>query len=97
MAEREMGTTLILVGVILIVGGLLVPFLPFLCGIGVILLIIGIILAIVGQPRPVYYAAPGMYPYAAPPPAVPCPVCGQPLTWVPQYGRWWCGTCQQYR
>ena len=32
----------------------------------------------------------------APVPAA-CPVCGRPMMWVPQYGRWYCPTCGQYR
>ena len=32
-----------------------------------------------------------------PPGAVPtCPTCGQPLTYVPQYGRWYCQYCRKY-
>lgn len=53
------------------------------------------------------YAAPGaaapMPPPAAPamaPPAAagstPCPRCGRPLTWIPQYSRWYCYSEQQY-
>ncbi len=26
-----------------------------------------------------------------------CYVCGTPLTWVPQYGRWYCTRCSAYR
>lgn len=26
-----------------------------------------------------------------------CYVCGSVLTWVPQYGRWYCTRCQSYR
>jgi len=26
-----------------------------------------------------------------------CYVCGSPLTWVGQYGRWYCTRCQSYR
>jgi hypothetical protein len=26
-----------------------------------------------------------------------CYVCGSVLTWVPQYGRWYCSRCQSYR
>ncbi len=61
-------------------------------------------------PQP-YYGAPGAPPGAYPPqapvagqtvPAAPaqqpsCYVCGTPLTWVPQYGRWYCSRCQSYR
>ncbi len=57
------------------------------------------------------YAAPPAYPYPPQPPAagmtVPasqaqysqptCYVCGSPLSWVPQYGRWYCSRCQSYR
>src|SRR5881628_2303692 len=25
-----------------------------------------------------------------------CPTCGGPLTWVAQYGQWWCGQEQRY-
>src|SRR2546426_11738747 len=25
-----------------------------------------------------------------------CPTCGWPLTWVAQYGQWWCGQEQRY-
>ncbi len=32
-----------------------------------------------------------------PPPAVPlCPTCGQPATFIPQYGRYYCYRCQRY-
>lgn len=26
-----------------------------------------------------------------------CPVCRNPLTWVPQYAQWYCYNCRQYR
>src|SRR5437660_9745586 len=35
-------------------------------------------------------------PQMAPAPAA-FPVCGRPVMWVPQYGRWYCPTCGQYR
>ncbi len=38
-------------------------------------------------------AAPGAGGYTPP----GCPVCGTPLTWVAQYGRWYCARCQAYR
>jgi len=34
-----------------------------------------------------------------PPPATatqPCPTCGQPLTFIQQYGRWYCYNCKKY-
>jgi len=38
---------------------------------------------------------------AGPPPPPPgvaptCPTCGQPLTYVQQYGRWYCQYCRRY-
>ena len=32
-----------------------------------------------------------------PPMPAPCPVCGRPMTWYPQYQRWYCPSCGQYR
>ena len=26
-----------------------------------------------------------------------CGVCGQPLAWIPEYRRWYCSKCGQYR
>lgn len=62
-----------------------------------------------GTPPVAYAAAPAappVAPAAAPAPAAPapvaaapgtpCPRCGRPLTWVPQYNRWYCSTEQQY-
>ena len=31
------------------------------------------------------------------PQAFDCPVCHQPLTWIAQYQRWYCYTCNAYR
>ena len=39
----------------------------------------------------------GPYPGAGYPPTAPCPVCGGPMTWYPQYQRWYCPRCVQYR
>jgi len=25
-----------------------------------------------------------------------CPTCGQPLTFIQQYGRWYCANCKKY-
>ena len=106
MSNRDTGLALIIVSVILIAVGF-IPFLFPLCGIGIVLLIVGIILLAIGD-QPAYgygyYAPPPGYPYAQAPaaPAGPvtppaCPTCGSPLTWVPQYARWYCGREQQYR
>lgn len=83
-------------------------FLPF-CAFGLILIVVGLVIFTATHPQtPAYYyplpAVPG--PSVAPPPAyapaapaVPpaCPVCGVALSWVPQYGRWYCARCQVYR
>ncbi len=57
--------------------------------------------------QPVYGAPPAYPPQAPAAPAAPAPattpsapgcyVCGTALTWVPQYGRWYCYRCQSYR
>ena len=26
----------------------------------------------------------------------PCPICNRPMTWIPQYQRWFCQHCQKY-
>lgn len=98
MSDEETGIALIVVGIVLIFSGI---FFGPLCGLGIVLIIIGIVLMAAGPSRAAYYAPPPAYPYAppqwAPPPAPACPVCGTPLSWVPQYGRWYCTRCQQYR
>ncbi len=48
----------------------------------------------IGGGYPVGY---GPYPGAAYPPVAPCPVCGGPMVWYPQYQRWYCPRCAQYR
>lgn len=47
---------------------------------------------VAGAPAPGAPSAPGT-PFQTP----ACYVCGTALTWVPQYGRWYCGRCQSYR
>jgi hypothetical protein len=34
--------------------------------------------------------------YGYQPMAYPCPTCGMPLTFVPQYNRYYCNHCQRY-
>ena len=63
--------------------------------------IVLVIYLVVRENHPIgggYPVAYGGYP-SYPPPAVPaaCPVCGSPITWYPQYSRWYCHTCGQYR
>jgi len=44
---------------------------------------------------PPYY--PKVTPPPPPPPSVPtCPICGQPLTFIQQYNRWYCSKCKKY-
>ena len=64
------------------------------------LIIVVVIYAVVRESHPIGgypygYPAAYMTPYAVP--TAPCPVCGQPLFWFPQAGRWYCYRCQQYR
>ena len=40
---------------------------------------------------------PGYASPQAPPVPAACPVCGRPMMWYPQYQRWYCPTCGQYR
>lgn len=53
-------------------------------------------------PAPAPQAAPAAAPVtaappqAAAPPTAPCPRCGGTATWIAQYNRWYCYTCQQY-
>jgi hypothetical protein len=46
-------------------------------------------------------SSPTASPLPPPPPPMPpsqaCPTCGQQLTYVPQYCRWYCYTCKEYR
>jgi len=45
------------------------------------------------QPQQTYVQPPPQQPvYQAP----PCPFCGSPLTWIPQYQRWYCYRDQRY-
>ena len=52
---------------------------------------------IVRENHPIGGVPYGYGPYQAPPVPAPCPVCGGPMTWYPQYQRWYCPTCAQYR
>ncbi len=105
MPEQELGVVLIVVGAVLMVFGV---FFGPVCGLGLVLLIIGIVLAATSRPTPQYYypqpayappapGAPGAPAAGAPFQAPGCYVCGTALTWVPQYGRWYCYRCQSYR
>ncbi len=113
MPENEAGIVLIVLGVALMaVGVFFWPIcglgIVLLIG-GVILLAVQPSHPMYYTPQPMPYgyppqpAAPGQ-PAPSVPPVTPgayappaCPVCGSPLTWVAQYGRWFCTRCQAYR
>ncbi|RLE79950.1 MAG: hypothetical protein DRJ52_07430 [Thermoprotei archaeon] len=87
----------------LTIGGMSIPILLLLIIIIIIVvLIVVLVVALRGKRAPPAYPAP-TYPTQPPPPpppqqqAVPtCPTCGQPLTWIPQYKRWYCYRCGRY-
>ena len=58
--------------------------------VGFVLLILGATLSEERPPAPSYGPAPT-------PPVATCPVCHQPLAWIPQHNRWYCSRCGQYR
>ncbi len=67
---------------------------------GIVFAMVGLILAGVGlattevtQARPVGPPIPAPTAFQTP----PCPVCGQPLSWIAQHNRWYCPRCGQYR
>ncbi|NHV98199.1 MAG: transposase [Thaumarchaeota archaeon] len=64
--------------------------------IGVLLGLMGIILAIGGAISS--GKGPQYYPYQPPPPepVYTCPTCGNPLTYIPRYRRWYCYNCRKY-
>jgi len=111
MPENETGIVLIVLGVVLMAGGIF--FWPIcglgivLLIVGVILLAARPNQPMYYAPQPPYAYAPPQAP-SQPAPGAPaaapgvytppaCPVCGTPLTWVAQYGRWFCTRCQAYR
>lgn len=49
------------------------------------------------MPGYVQGGAPAMAAPAAAPAAQNCPTCGQPMTWMAQYNRWYCTKEQQYK
>jgi sporulation protein YlmC with PRC-barrel domain len=44
------------------------------------------------QPQQQQTVQPAVQAQAAP----PCPTCGKPLTWIPQYQRWYCYNDKKY-
>ncbi len=59
--------------------------------------IVVVVYLVVRGNHPVGGAMPyGYVPYPVAPQAA-CPVCGGPMTWYPEYQRWYCPSCGQYR
>lgn len=85
----------VVTGAILLILGVVLFFIPFLCLVGLPLAIAGFVVLIVGivagGSQPTYsYPPPVVFSPAAPGPAANCPRCGQPLEYVPAYQRWYC-------
>jgi hypothetical protein len=113
MADEELGVALIVIGVVLMIAGFIIPLICGVGIILLIVGIILLVTAQSRSPQLVApgYGYPGAPPYGYPaqPPAAgapvapapytqpPCPMCGSPLSWIPQYGRWYCYRCQAYR
>jgi len=49
----------------------------------------------IGGGMPMAYGPCGPVPTEVVP--APCPVCGRPMVWYPQYQRWYCPSCGAYR
>ena len=58
--------------------------------------IIPLIIWLVARPPLNQYQYGGMGYMPPPPTYAHCPSCGQPLTLVPQYNRWYCNNCRKY-
>ncbi len=113
MAEEEIGVVLIVLGVVFMLVGIFawpicgVGLVLLIVGIVLVAQERGRAQAYAypgygypGQPPYVYPPQPpagGMPVPQAPPTQPACPVCGSQLSWVPQYGRWYCTRCQAYR
>lgn len=50
-----------------------------------------------GGAMPAPMAMPAMAAPAQQAPAANCPTCGNPLTWMAQYNKWFCAKEQQYK
>ncbi len=113
MANDDAGIALIVVGVVLMVFGFFAPPICGIGVILLIVGVVLVVMDRSRTPMYAYPAYPAYpYPPAGPaappqgpgaagtpgmaPPSV-CPVCASPLTWIPQYGRWYCYRCQAYR
>ena len=113
MADEEIGIVLIVLGIVFMVIGVFLWPVCALGLVLLIIGIVLIATERTRTQAYAYpgYGYPAQPPYGYPPqppgvgapvpPAAPgqplCPVCGSPLTWVPQYGRWYCSRCLAYR
>ena len=70
-----------------------------LLGAGIIgFVIVLVVYLVVREGHPIGGGIPfGYAPYPAPVVPAACPVCGRPMAWYPQYQRWYCPSCGQYR
>lgn len=57
---------------------------------------IGLILIAIGVTAIVIPKLLGRNPRPHVPPEYLCPTCNRPMTWIPQYQRWFCQYCQRY-
>lgn len=91
-------------GALLLVVGVVLSFLSFLCLVGIPMAVVGFILLIVGvameepQPQVLPYPYPSApYPWPRSPIPFPhCPRCGQLLRFVTEYQRWYCAAENVY-
>src|SRR5881396_2676233 len=87
--SRRMDATLWLI--ILILGTLFGAGIPGFAVVLIIYLIVRESHPVGGMMTPAYMP-PGYAPSQAPPVPAACPVCGRPMMWYAQYGRWYCPT-----
>lgn len=69
-------------------------------GFGGVLFVVGLVVFATASGHGAHVSSLPPAPAYGPPPAAPvatCPVCHQPLAWIPQYARWYCSRCSQYR
>lgn len=92
--------SLVTVGAVLLILGVVASLVGPLCAIGIPLAIVGFILLIIGavaeSPRTTQIVYPAPYAPAPMATAYRCPRCGNSLTYVPQYQRWYCPTENVY-
>jgi len=73
--------------------------LPLIGGIAIVIVVVAVFLIKKRKAQPEIIATPVTQPItpAQPTPLQPsCTRCGNPLTFIPQYNRWYCYNCKQY-